>query len=93
MPEHRLQAQLDSLEALLSDPEAPLAPEERESLQQLATNIKARLIATEADEMPMEEDPSLVDGVNLMIEQLSARHPTTATTLRSIMQTLANMGI
>lgn len=92
MSEHRLQDQLESLEALLSDPEAPLAPEERDSLQQLATNIKARMIAMEADELPME-DPSLVDGVNLMVEQLSARHPTTATTLRSIMQTLANMGI
>ena len=91
MSEH-LQDQLESLEALLSDPEAPLAPEERDSLQQLAINIKARMTAMEADELPME-DPSLVDGVNLMVEQLSARHPTTATTLRSIMQTLANMGI
>ena len=92
MAEQHLKEQMESLEEMLGDPEAPLSPEERESLQQLATSIKARLIAREVNE-EAEADPTLVDGVNLMIEQLEARHPTTAATLRSVMQTLVDIGI
>ncbi|WP_150304235.1 DUF4404 family protein [Pseudomonas saliphila] len=92
MAEQHLKEQLESLEEMLEDPEAPLSAEERASLQQLATNIKARLIARDVNE-EAEADPTLVDGVNLMIEQLEARHPTTAATLRSVMQTLVDIGI
>lgn len=92
MAEQHLKQQLESLEQMLSDAETPLSTEERDSLQQLATNIKARLIAREVNE-EAEADPTLVDGVNLMVEQLEARHPTTAATLRSVMQTLVDIGV
>ncbi|MFX6461725.1 DUF4404 family protein [Acinetobacter baumannii] len=36
---------------------------------------------------------SLVDGVNLAVERFEVSHPTLAGTLRSIVQSLANMGI
>ncbi|QJD57890.1 DUF4404 family protein [Pseudomonas sp. gcc21] len=92
MAEQHLKEQLESLEEMLGDPEAPLSAEERDSLQQLATNIKARLIARDANE-EAEADPTLVDGVNLMVERLEASHPTTAATLRSVMQTLVDIGV
>ncbi|HDZ57372.1 MAG TPA: DUF4404 family protein [Pseudomonas xinjiangensis] len=92
MPQRQLKAQLESLEEMLNESEAPLTDEERESLQALATNIKARLLAMEASE-EAQADPTLVDGVNLMIGQLSVRHPTVAATLRSVAQTLSDMGI
>jgi hypothetical protein len=92
MPQHRLKAQLDVLEELLNEPETPLTDAERESMQQLATELKARLIAMQANE-EAERDPTLVDGVNLLVEQLEVRHPTTAATLRSVMQTLSDIGI
>ena len=34
-----------------------------------------------------------VDGVNLAVERFEVSHPTLAGTLRSIVQSLANMGI
>ncbi|WP_304638523.1 DUF4404 family protein [Pseudomonas sp.] len=92
MPHQRLKAQLATLEELLNEPETPLTDAERESMQQLATDLKARLIAMEANEAS-EQDPTLVDGVNLLVEQLEVRHPTTAATLRSVMQTLSDIGI
>lgn len=92
MPHQRLKAQLATLEELLNEPETPLTDAERESMQQLATDLKARLIAMEANEAA-EQDPTLVDGVNLLVEQLEVRHPTTAATLRSVMQTLSDIGI
>jgi hypothetical protein len=92
MPHQRLKAQLATLEELLTEPETPLTDAERETMQQLATDLKARLIAMEANEAT-EQDPTLVDGVNLLVEQLEIRHPTTAATLRSVMQTLSDIGI
>ncbi|PXB93696.1 DUF4404 domain-containing protein, partial [Pseudomonas aeruginosa] len=38
-------------------------------------------------------ESSLVDGVNLAVERFEVSHPTLAGTLRSIVQSLANMGI
>ena len=40
-----------------------------------------------------EHNESLVDGVNLAIERFELSHPTLTATLRSILQSLANMGI
>ena len=54
--------------------------------------VVARLLKERGD-ADVEEDPTLVDGVNLMAEQFEARHPTLAGTLRSVMQSLADMGI
>ncbi|HDY98711.1 MAG TPA: DUF4404 family protein [Pseudomonas sabulinigri] len=92
MPTQRLKAQLEALQDTLNDPNAELTAEERESLQGMANNIYARLLVKEGDE-PAEEDPTLVDGVNLMAEQFAVRHPTLAGTLRNVMQSLSDMGI
>ena len=92
MPTQRLKSQLESLQDTLNDPNAELTAEEREALQNMANNIYAHLLIKEGDE-PAEEDPTLVDGVNLMAEQFAVRHPTLAGTLRSVMQTLSDMGI
>lgn len=92
MPANRLKVQLDHLQETLNDPETPLTAEERQSLQELATTLEARVIAMEAQE-EADADPTLADGVNLMIEQFEVRHPTVAGTLRSVMQTLSDIGI
>ncbi|MEH6566968.1 MAG: DUF4404 family protein [Halopseudomonas sp.] len=92
MPTQRLKAQLESLQDTLNDPNAELTAEEREALQNMANNIYARLLIQESD-ADAEEDPTLVDGVNLMAERFAERHPTLAGTLRSVMQSLSDMGI
>ena len=88
MPTERLKSQLESLQATLNESDSQLTVEEREALQAL----EARLLKERGD-ADVEEDPTLVDGVNLMAEQFEARHPTLAGTLRSVMQSLADMGI
>ena len=92
MPTERLKSQLESLQATLNESDSQLTVEEREALQALATSLEARLL-NETTDLQVDEDPSLVDGVNLMAEQFEARHPTLASTLRSVMQSLADMGI
>ena len=92
MPEQQLRTQLEALNQTLNDPEIRLSAEERSSLEALADHIEARLLVREATE-DNTTDPTLVDGVNLMVEELSERYPTTAATVRNIMQTLSNMGI
>ncbi|WP_193074275.1 DUF4404 family protein [Pseudomonas sp. FME51] len=92
MAEEQLQAQLESLQQTLNDPDIILTAEERISLQALADNLEARLLVSESNEESLA-DPSLVDGVNLMIEEFSERHPTLAATLQNVVQSLSNMGI
>ncbi|MEJ6656605.1 MAG: DUF4404 family protein [Pseudomonas sp.] len=92
MAEEQLKAQLESLQQTLSDPEIILTAEERTSLHALADNIETRLLVSEGGEDALA-DPSLVDGVNLMIEEFSERHPTLAATLQNVVQSLSNMGI
>lgn len=92
MPARRLKTQLESLQNTLDEADGALSEEEREALQALADNIEARLLAIETN-ANADADPTLVDGTNLMIEQFSARHPTLAATLRSVVQTLSDMGI
>lgn len=92
MPARQLKIQLESLQHTLDEIDGPMSEDEREALQALANNIEARLLAIETNE-DIEGDPTLVDGVNLMIEQFSARHPTVAATLRSVGKALADMGI
>ena len=92
MPEQQLRAQLEAVQQTLDDPEIRLSAEERSSLEALTDHLEARLLVKEANEDGLT-DPNLVDGVNLMVEELSERYPTTAATLRNVMQSLANMGI
>ena len=92
MAEEQLRAQLESLQQTLNDPDIILTAEERISLLALADNLEARLLVSESNEESLA-DPSLVDGVNLMVEEFSERHPTLAATLQNVVQSLSNMGI
>lgn len=92
MPEHQLRTQIEALRQTLSDRDIQLSIQERSSLEALINHLEARLLVTEANEESLA-DPSLVDGVNLMVEELAVRYPTTAATVRNVMQSLSNMGI
>ncbi|WP_373186140.1 DUF4404 family protein [Halopseudomonas sp.] len=91
MPAQQLKNQLENLQRILAETDEPLSPEERESLQQLADRIEARLLAVQHD--TDMEDTNLVDSVNLSIEHFYARHPTVAATLHRVVQALSDMGI
>ncbi len=69
-------------------PLLPLNEEQRAELELLIRDIELKL----ANEDALNEG-SLVDGVNLAVERFEVSHPTLAGTLRSIVQSLANMGI
>jgi len=87
MPQN-LQQQLQQLrDQLAKNP--PLDEDERASLTALLHEIEANLTNTPE----FEQNESLVDGVNLAIERFEVSHPTVTATLRSILQSLANMGI
>lgn len=92
MSEHQLRAQIEALRQTLNDRNIQLSIQERSSLEALANNLEARLLVKEANEESLA-DPSLVDGVNLIVEELAVRYPTTAATLRNVVQSLSNMGI
>lgn len=92
MPEQQLRAQLEALQQTLDDPEFDLSTEERRSLEELANNLEARLLVSEANEESVA-DPSLADGINLLVEDFAERYPTLSATLRNVVQTLSNMGI
>ena len=62
---------------------------QRSALAALLRDIEANLQESAAN----ESSDSLVDGVNLAIERFDVSHPTVTATLRSILQSLANMGI
>ena len=61
--------------------------EERAELFALLQDIEQQLL-----DQAIDQD-SLVDDVNLAIERFEVSHPTLAGTLRSVLQSLANMGI
>lgn len=88
MPARQLQQQLQDLRNQLAEA-PPLNDEDKAALIELMSEIEVQL----AREIASEPDASLVDGVNLTVERFEASHPTLAGSLRSIMQTLANMGI
>lgn len=83
-----LQQQLQQLRDQLAN-NPPLDDEERSALAALLRDIEANLQESAAN----EGSDSLVDGVNLAIERFDVSHPTVTATLRSILQSLANMGI
>jgi len=87
MPTQRLQEELQALRDQL-ERQPPLNAEESESLQALIKDIEMQLANEEA-----LADETLMDNVNLAVERFEASHPTLAGTLRSIVQSLANMGI
>ncbi|MFV3411740.1 DUF4404 family protein [Pseudomonas nitroreducens] len=87
MPTQRLQEELQALRDQL-ERQPPLDAQERESLQALIKDIELQLANEEA-----LADETLMDNVNLAVERFEASHPTLAGTLRSIVQSLANMGI
>jgi len=87
MPQ-KLQQQLQQLHNELAK-NPPLSDEERASLTAMLHDIEGSLNAVTDN----EQDASLVDGVNLAIERFEVSHPTVTATLRSILQSLANMGI
>ena len=87
MPARELQQQLDALREQI-DQNPPLSQEERVHLNDLAQQIEAQLNLESAS-----NDTNLTDSVTLAVERFELDHPTLATTLRNIVQTLGNMGI
>lgn len=87
MPKESLLRELSALREQLEQ-HPPLNEEQRAELELLIRDIELKL----ANEDALNEG-SLVDGVNLAVERFEVSHPTLAGTLRSIVQSLANMGI
>ncbi|BGE66020.1 MULTISPECIES: DUF4404 family protein [Pseudomonas] len=87
MPKESLLRELSALREQLEQ-QPPLNEEQRTELELLIRDIELKL----ANEDALNEG-SLVDGVNLAVERFEVSHPTLAGTLRSIVQSLANMGI
>ncbi|HHW2023546.1 TPA: DUF4404 family protein [Pseudomonas aeruginosa] len=87
MPKESLLRELSALREQLEQ-QPPLNEEQRAELELLISDIELKL----ANEDALNEG-SLVDGVNLAVERFEVSHPTLAGTLRSIVQSLANMGI
>ncbi|MBI7469247.1 DUF4404 family protein [Pseudomonas aeruginosa] len=87
MPKESLLRELSALREQLEQ-QPPLNEEQRAELELLIRDIELKL----ANEDALNEG-SLVDGVNLAVERFEVSHPSLAGTLRSIVQSLANMGI
>ncbi|EPK8844856.1 DUF4404 family protein [Pseudomonas aeruginosa] len=87
MPKESLLRELSALREQLEQ-QPPLNEEQRAELELLIRDIELK----PANEDALNEG-SLVDGVNLAVERFEVSHPTLAGTLRSIVQSLANMGI
>ncbi|MDF5939647.1 DUF4404 family protein [Pseudomonas aeruginosa] len=87
MPKESLLRELSALREQLEQ-QPPLNEEQRAELELLIRDIELKL----ANEDALNEG-SLVDGVNLAVERFEVSHPTLAGTLRSIVQSLASMGI
>ncbi|MEZ1597891.1 DUF4404 family protein [Pseudomonas aeruginosa] len=87
MPKESLLRELSALREQLEQ-QPPPNEEQRAELELLIRDIELKL----ANEDALNEG-SLVDGVNLAVERFEVSHPTLAGTLRSIVQSLANMGI
>ncbi|MBH9398538.1 DUF4404 family protein [Pseudomonas aeruginosa] len=87
MPKESLLRELSALREQLEQ-QPPLNEEQRAELELLIRDIELKLANEDA-----RNEGSLVDGVNLAVERFEVSHPTLAGTLRSIVQSLANMGI
>lgn len=89
MPKDALQSQLSQLHQQLHQVTA-LSTEEQAALQAVAHDIEALLANPDA---ASQQHDSLVDSINLAVEQFEVQHPTITLTLRNIMQGLVSMGI
>ena len=87
MSTQRLQQELQALREQL-ERQPPLTEDDRAALRALIKDIEMQLANEEA-----LADETLTDSINLAVERFEASHPTLAGALRSIMQSLANMGI
>ncbi|MBH9329597.1 DUF4404 family protein [Pseudomonas aeruginosa] len=87
MPKESLLRELSALREQLEQ-QPPLNEEQRAELELLIRDIELKL----ANEDALNEG-SLVDGVNLAVERFEVSHPPLAGTLRSIVQSRANLGI
>lgn len=87
MPTRQLREELQKLRDQLEQ-QPPLSEAQRGELEALIQDIELQLANEEA-----LADDSLMDGINLAVERFEVSHPTLAGTLRSIVQSLANMGI
>ena len=84
MSRHDLEQQLAQLRELMNA-DAPFSEQERQLLHALTQQL-----ALGTDDVP-ERD--LMEQVNLALERFEVNHPTIAGTLRSVIQSLASMGI
>lgn len=87
MPKETLQNEVLALRDQLNQ-QPPLDEQQRANLETLIRDIELKLANEEA-----LVDDNIIDNVTLAIEHFEISHPTLAGTLRSIMQTLANIGI
>ena len=88
MPARQLQQQLEDLRNQLAE-DPPLSDEDKVALVELMGEIEVQL----AREIASAPDAGLIEEVNLAVERFEVSHPTLTVSLRSILQTLANMGI
>lgn len=88
MPERALQSQLQQLRDQLHQTNT-LSESDRVALHNLLQDIGERLGEGQS---PQNQQP-LLDSLNLAVERLEVAHPSVTATLRSIIQTLMNMGI
>ncbi|MFF7708342.1 DUF4404 family protein [Pseudomonas sp. NPDC007930] len=88
MPVRELEEELAALRDQLEQ-NPPLSLEEREHLQELATQIEARIKLADATQQP----DSLTDGLNLAVERLELEYPKVAGVLRDIVTKLGSMGV
>ena len=86
MPNSALHQQLQALRDELNTA-PPVDAEQPAELFALLQDIEQQLL-----DQAINQD-SLIDDVNLAIERFEVSHPTLAGTLRSVLQSLANMGI
>lgn len=83
-----LKQQLDTLRTQLANHE-PLTEAQAEELKALAEAIDQRLAADGTD----QTHHSLAEELTIAAERFDYHYPKTAATLRSLIQTLGNMGI
>lgn len=87
MPSSQLNLQIQALRKQL-DSDSSLDASQQAELSKLLHQLEAQHALEAA-----APDTSLIDGVNFAVERFELSHPSLATTLRNIMNTLGSMGI
>lgn len=88
MPTRQLQQHLQELHQQLTS-DMPLDDSDKAALIGLMSDIETRLNT----EIAPGAEVSLADDIELAIDRFELTHPTVASSLRIIMQTLSNIGI